>query len=59
MRLVRTAATIRGDTALIGAGENWHEAFDQYGFHEHLDPSSGLDMLADAIEADYPEKGRA
>ena len=51
-RLLRILDAIDGDCTLIGDGKNWHLALDRYGFDWQLDPSDGLDMLADAIEAD-------
>jgi hypothetical protein len=56
-RLLRILDTTGGDNSLIGNGRNWHLAFDRYGFDWQLDPSDGLDMLADAIEADQVNHG--
>jgi predicted nucleic acid-binding protein len=52
-RLLRSLDAVCGDASLIGEGRNWHLAIDRYGFDWQLDPSDGLDMLADAIEADH------
>jgi predicted nucleic acid-binding protein len=56
-RLLRILDAIGGDSSLIGNGRNWHLAFDRYGVDWQLDPSDGLEMLADAIEADQVKQG--